>query len=375
MTHHDSHSLVTGTDLQSLERLYLGKPGSDFGVDEGVVFMTMEYLHGHPLSAAARRSWKEERSFPAWLVARAVADAARGLHAAHELVDAEGRSYEIVHRDVSPENILVSYDGLSKVIDFGVVAGRGRKTETKVGTVKGKLSHMAPEQLEGRDVDRRADVWSLGVVLWESTLGRRLFRGEAPGETVTKVATMRIPRPSEVAPGYPPMLQKIVMDALERDLERRTPSAEILAHQLEGWLHSLGRPAGHAEVARWMRETFSDRLMVREALLTAPDDERASITPEPLSEGSSSHLISGSIASSSFAPPPVPTGITKVERPEAKRAAEAAPGPDPAELDREVEALRRQGARRRAIVWVLVAIVLGLAGAVAYLLSSQHPPG
>jgi len=344
----------------------------DLGREGKRLYMVMEYLHGETLSAAARRSWTETASFPAWLVARSVADAAHGLHAAHELADHNGDSFELVHRDISGGNILVSYDGPSVVLDFGVVAGRGRKTKTQEGEIKGKLSHMAPEQLMAQGVDRRADVWSLGVLLWEATLGRRLFRGETHADTLSRVTHRPIPRPTEVTKHYPPMLEAIVMGALERDLSRRTPDAEVLARQLESYLYSLGRPAGHSEVAVWMRETFSDRLMVREALLTAPEDS-GPIHIEQLTQGETSVsfvLPDGGIGYHSFAPPAPADGEeqTAVGTPTAKKAREEAVSQnEPAEgLDEELRSLRRTSGRRSAVLWILLLIVGLLAAALSY---------
>lgn len=276
----------------------------DFGREGDLLYMVMEYLHGESLSAASKRAWAEHQSFPAWLAARALVDAARGLHAAHELTDALGEPLDLVHRDVSAGNIVISYDGPAKVIDFGVVRARGRNTKTADGTIKGKLSHMAPEQLLGEAVDRRADVWSLGVVLWETTLGRSLFRSASQGETVQRVVHGPITRPSEITPNYPPELEQIVMAALTRDVERRTKTAAAFAAQLEAWLYGLGRPSSYAEVAWWMRETFSDRRLVREGLLDAPEDSGPHDTRGLRDDQTQTNLVHGPVSKRSFAPPP-----------------------------------------------------------------------
>ena len=344
----------------------------DFGSEGDLLYMVMEYLHGESLQAAMRRSWMSESRFPAWLAARSVADAARGLHAAHELADPNGELLDVVHRDVSPENIFVTYDGHSTVIDFGVVRARGRQTKTAVGIVKGKLSHMAPEQLQG-EVDRRADVWSLGVVLWEATLGRRLFRGKSQGETIENVANGPITPPSAVTSNYPAELERIVMAALVRDRDRRTATAEILADQLEGYLHGLGRPVGHGQVGSWMRATFSDRLLVRDALLSAPEDS-GPISTDSLAdtEASSSHFVSGKIASSSFAPPPRSGfGVAAAGTPAAKKAAEEARRVEVREdVDRTLDALRAQNRRRARLVWLFVALAVALAAALVVVVVS-----
>lgn len=340
----------------------------DFGRDGDTLYLVMEYLHGESLSAASKRAWAEERSFPAWFVARTLADAARGLHAAHELTDANGEPLDLVHRDVSPGNIVISYDGPAKVIDFGVVRARGRQTKTQAGTVKGKLSHMAPEQLLGKGVDRRADVWSLGVVLWEATLGRSLFRAPSQGETLKKVAYGPIPRPSEITPNYPPELEQIVMAALQRDVSRRTPTARALAHQLDAYLYGLGSPSGHAEVASWMRRVFSDRLLVREALLDTPEDSGPHGVESLRDDETQSNLIEGRVGTKSFAPPPIeePTGVTQVASPGAHRKATLED-----DIDRTVADLKRRSRRRGTLMLLLFVLALGLAGAVLYLVITR----
>jgi serine/threonine protein kinase len=144
------------------------------------------------------------KNLPFWLGARIVGDVARGLHAAHELADNQGNPLHLVHRDVSPQNIIVLYDGMAKILDFGIARARGRLTQTEAQEVKGKIAYMSPEQLHGQPIDRRSDVWSLGVVLWESTVGARLFRGDTEGQTTLNVIHKDIPRPTQVpCPNYP----------------------------------------------------------------------------------------------------------------------------------------------------------------------------
>ncbi len=342
----------------------------DFGHDAGQLFLVMEYLHGETLSAAAKRAQAEKRTLPAWVAARAIADAARGLDVAHELTDDQGQPLELVHRDVSQGNIIISYDGPAKVIDFGVVRARGRQTKTAVGTVKGKLTHMAPEQLMGQGVDRRADIWSLGVTLWEVTLGRKLFRGESTTETVKNVVYGTIPRPSEVFPKYPPALEKVVMKALNRDVEKRTPTARALAHELEQYLYSLGSPAGHAEVARWMKKTFEDRLLVREELLVAPEDSAPLEIHGLRDDQTQSSVLEGQVGTGSFLPPAVesPTGVTSVTIPASPQAVDPDEGrQDLGEhIDETLADLRKQNRRRGAVVTFLTLAVLGLGAAAIY---------
>lgn len=366
----DSFATMLADEARLIARIHHPNVCSviDFGRQDERLYMAMEYLHGETLTAMLRRGWAERGVFPAWLAARVIADAARGLHAAHELCDADGTPLDVVHRDVSPQNVVVTYDGAAVVIDFGVVLARGRQTVTAAGLVKGKLSHMAPEQLTGKEIDRRADVWSLGVMLWEATLGRRLFRGTHQGETIERVVHGPITPPSAITTSYPLELERIVMSALTRDVERRTPSARVLAHQLETYLYGLGRPAGHAEVGAWLRECFSDRLLIRDALLHVPDSPRSTPVGGLDDETSSSTLGQGVVQKSSFAPPPLeaPTGITRVETPAAKALREQ-DALD--EVDRTLTAMRAAKRRSRNLtLYFLIAVLLAAAGAGWFLL-------
>ncbi len=246
----------------------------DFGKADGRYYLALEYLHGETLSAMSRRIRASRAADPTALrphelVARVVADAARGLHAAHEEKGSDGEPLGIVHRDVSPQNIFVLYEGLSKVMDFGIATGRARESKTQTGEFKGKFAYAAPEQLTGRAVDRRTDVFALGIVLWEACLGRRLFRAETEGETVLNVMSKDIPPPSSFDAEIPAAIDRIALKALSRELEHRHASAAEMADELEEWLASLGRPLGSAQIAAAMRRLFADRIATREAMLRA----------------------------------------------------------------------------------------------------------
>ena len=155
-------------------------PLVDFGQIDGKWFMALEYFDGLPMSRVVGHTVRDHKLVESeeWhgIVGKIVADAAEGLHAAHEITDDRGLPLGVVHRDVSPQNIMVGADGTVRVIDFGVATSRGRLHETAPGVLKGKFAYMAPEQLFDRQTDRRADVWALGVCLWEGLTGRRLFR-------------------------------------------------------------------------------------------------------------------------------------------------------------------------------------------------------
>ncbi|GAB4210367.1 MAG: hypothetical protein OHK0013_30930 [Sandaracinaceae bacterium] len=234
----------------------------DFGEVDGTYFMAMEYLVGQPLSrvlgAAAQRG--DLAGTPRWnaMATRILADACEGLHAAHELRDEAGRSLNVVHRDFTPQNVFVTYGGAVKVFDFGVARAEGRFHQTETGALKGKLAYMSPEQVRRQPYDRRLDVWAAGVILWELLTLRRLFGRRSEVEILAAIASEPIQPPSLVQPGVPPELDAIVMRALERDPERRTPSARVLARELNQFAASTGISTALADVAELIDELFVD---------------------------------------------------------------------------------------------------------------------
>jgi serine/threonine-protein kinase len=239
----------------------------DFGAAENTYFLTMEYLHGESLSALNRAAQKRG-GLPDSVAARIIADAARGLHAAHELKLPDGRLANVVHRDVSPQNIFVLYDGVTKVVDFGIARSVDRTSErTSTGIIKGKLSYMAPEQLRNAEPDRRLDVFALGIVLWEITVGKRLFQREHEAATMCAVLQDPIPSPSSVRADYPELLETIVLRALERDPNARYQTAAELARELERFVALSGQMTGAEEVASVMHSHFAKKIAVREKLL------------------------------------------------------------------------------------------------------------
>ncbi len=223
-------------------------------------YIAMEYLMGESLSRVSHAMQTEKGTPPPqrmyYLVARAIADACEGLHAAHELRGAEGKLLNLVHRDVSPQNLFLTYDGAVKVVDFGLVRTAQCLHKTKTGIVKGKFAYLAPEALSNQPVDRRVDIWGLGVVLWELVTRRPLFLRESEADTVLAVASAKIPAPSEVCPGIPPELDRIVMKALARNQEDRYPTAREMGRDLMRFIHSGAEPVGLSDLAEWMDQLF-----------------------------------------------------------------------------------------------------------------------
>lgn len=233
----------------------------DFGEVDGTYFMAMEYLVGQPLSGLLRALKQRPQLVDSgrWhaLAASIIAAACEGLHAAHELRDDEGRPLQVVHRDVTPHNIFVTYDGAVKVVDFGVASAEGRLHQTETGGLKGKLAYMAPEQVARKDIDRRLDVWALGICLWELLTATRLFGKRSEVEVLQAVISAQIPLPSSVRPSVPMVLEEIVMRALERDVEERYPTARAMGRELTAYVSGSGVSAGLADLAELMEEVFA----------------------------------------------------------------------------------------------------------------------
>jgi len=207
--------------------------------EHGTYVMIMEYVHGPSLAKLLSRLANKGRRLTPDLATWITVQIAEGLHAAHELRDAKGEPLNVVHRDVSPQNVLVAWDGHVKVIDFGIAKSRSASQRTGVGVLRGKIPYMSPEQARAKQVDRRTDVYALGIMLWEMLTSRRLFRGNSEIELLEKVRVPKVPRPSTYA-AVDGALEAVVLEALQMDPERRIPSAKILRDRL---LHARPRAA------------------------------------------------------------------------------------------------------------------------------------
>ncbi len=233
-----------------------------FEFDEigGTYYLAMEYLRGEDLRRLWRACEQQGKRLPVPLICRIVADAAAGLAFAHSLRDASGQPYGIVHRDISPQNILVTLDGGVKIIDFGIAKAAGRAQHTRTGALKGKCSYMSPEQASGEAVDGRADIFALGIVLHELLTGRRLFKAEDDVQTLARVRECRVPPPSQLDPGLPPDLDPIVLKALAKDPAARYAGAQELRLALEEWLIEGRRSASTAHLSEFLKVIYADRL-------------------------------------------------------------------------------------------------------------------
>lgn len=237
----------------------------DLQRDEDNVFsVVMEYLRGESLGLLAKLQRKRVFRVPPVITAYLVAQVADALHFAHTSVDSHGNELSLIHRDVTPSNVIVTYDGETKLIDFGIAKANDHLAYTRPGTVKGKFSYGSPEQLSGKDLDARSDVFSLGVVFHELLTGERLFEGANPADSIRAVISREIPKPSSVARDVPAELDPIVLKALHRERDKRYASAAEFRDAIHQALE--GRPTRRADVASWMKTHMAKYLARRQAM-------------------------------------------------------------------------------------------------------------
>lgn len=241
----------------------------DVGEVDGTMWMSMEWVEGESLHTVIAEAGKR-RAIPPALAVKVIADAASGLHAAHELCGQDGSLLGVVHRDVSPHNILIGTNGTVKLVDFGVAKALGRISEaTRAGQLKGKFGYMSPEQALGKSVDRRSDIFSLGIVLFELTTSRRLFRGEHDIDTLKLVVGGPIPKPTSIDPKYPPGLERVVLKALERNVDARYQTAQELSEDLRAYLKAERTVVAPSALSGLMKRVLGERIEQRRKALRA----------------------------------------------------------------------------------------------------------
>lgn len=227
---------------------------------EGRHCLAMEYVQGDDVRRLDKFSRAQGKPLPVGLILRIIADAAAGLHYAHEARDAQGKPLRLVHRDVSPQNILVGFDGGVKVIDFGVAKAATSSQNTATGVLKGKYPYMSPEQANGQSIDARSDLFALGVVMWELLTGKRLFKGESDMMTLRLVKDCQVPRPSQLNPRLPPGLDDVVLKALAPTPDARYPDCGAFRLALEDYALNLRLPASSAHLSAYLREVYAERI-------------------------------------------------------------------------------------------------------------------
>ncbi len=344
----------------------------DFGFEDGSYFLSMEYVAGQNLARIADRLDSADTQFPISTSVFVVAEVLRGLEFAHQAKDADGRPLGIVHRDVSPHNVMVSFGGDVKLMDFGIAKAANKSHRTEAGVIRGKLSYMSPEQARGDELDARSDVFSMGIVLWEMTLGRRLFDGDGLVETIGMITSEPIPKPTDIDPDYPVELEWIVMSALERDLSKRATSAAELESALRTFLVHSGAHIDRERIGADVAESFPKQF-----------DE---LSADELSAGTSSDAITRAldgtasvpavaVADTQPEPEPEPESEPEPEpEPEPQPESESESQPEPKESqadDRSGPALAESAERAARLAraptrWPLLAVAVLAAGAGVY---------
>ena len=240
----------------------IAQEGDDF-------YISMEYVRGEDLRRVYNQEVARGQTIPPNIAAHVAMGAAAGLDYAHRQTTLDGQPLGLVHRDISPQNIVVAYDGHVKLIDFGVAKAAGKLIQTRSGVLKGKYSYMSPEQASGDPLDGRTDVFALGITLYEITTGTRLFKRENELETLHAVIACNVPPPSQVVPHYDPALEAIIMKALAYDADDRFITAGEMEHALEEYLIQAGHPTSASNLATYMHELFAEK-MADEALFGGP---------------------------------------------------------------------------------------------------------
>jgi serine/threonine-protein kinase len=344
---------------------------NEVGGDGKRFYICMEYLEGQPLNRIMHRIGPS-RGLTLGMQLRIVVDALAGLHYAHELVDFDGRRLEVVHRDATPHNIFVTYAGQVKVVDFGIAKALSSSSETRTGVLKGKVAYMAPEQAMGERVDRRADVFSVGMVLWEILAGKRLFKGLPDVAVLQRIIAGNVPSPRTEKPDVAPELEAICMKALAHDKNARFATAAEMAATLEQATDALGEKGTVRDAGRLIDQFFAgERVKIQKLVEEQAAAGRGAVdiaTFDPRQSGSLPILdehhtaqtanpgqgsASGSIPMGS-ARTPAPSLPTTTESPSTLTSASSASQVRPA-----------ADGRVRLIAAVLAAL-LGAVGAVAF---------
>src|SRR5688572_7734813 len=248
----------------------------DVGQDNGLRYIAMEYISGKTLTDVIRRGIEVSKPLPLDHAAYLAAETAAGLAYMHDGTDSHRRPFRIIHRDISPSNLIVSFSGQTKIIDFGI-AREGEGPDPESGARPGKVSYMSPEQVQGGKLDGRSDIFSLGTILYEITLGKRLWRG-AKEVVMRRIVEENPPPPTYVDRAYPPALELIVLRALEKRPEKRYQTAGELFEELEGYLIASGARTRNHQIAQYLHDLFAkdaevSEMGVRRARAFADDDE------------------------------------------------------------------------------------------------------
>jgi serine/threonine-protein kinase len=229
------------------------------GRHEDSFYIALEYVDGRDVGAILDLHQKQNRPIPLPQACYIIRRVCEGLDYAHNKKSNQGEPLNIIHRDISPPNLLISYEGEVKLIDFGLAKAVGSSVQTQAGIIKGKLAYMSPEQVRGGPLDLRSDVFAVGIVFFELLTARRLFRRDSDLETFDAVRQCRIPRPSEINPGIPAALEQILLTSLARDLDQRYQSAGAMNEAIQEFALSSRNTFRGDQLGEWMRRLFARR--------------------------------------------------------------------------------------------------------------------
>jgi eukaryotic-like serine/threonine-protein kinase len=229
----------------------------ELGQVEGKYFMAMEYVPGLSVSQVGKRATQRLGDVPQEVACAIIAQACAGLHYAHEKALPDGTPLNVIHRDVSPQNLILTFEGLVKVLDFGIAKAHGRQSLTRTGLVKGKFSYMSPEQCLGQALDRRSDVFALGILLFELCTARRLFKRASTYDTYTAITNADVPAPRTLNPKIPEAVELVILQALQRRAADRFSSADAMQEALEHAMRAAGLRGTATELSKFMQATFA----------------------------------------------------------------------------------------------------------------------
>jgi len=235
----------------------------DIGVGDNAFFIVMEYVDGANLKGIAESVKKQGKDFPVAAAAWIAHEICKGLSYAHELTDQNGMPMNLVHRDMSPPNVLVTKYGEVKIVDFGLAKASSQLEKSEPGIIKGKFSYLSPEAAMGQEVDSRTDIFAVGIILWELLAGQRLFLGDTDFQTVKKVQVAQVPAISQINRKVPPELERIVNKALAKDMTARYGTARELGQDLTRFMFSYGQPISGYDIATIVQSTMRDKQRVR----------------------------------------------------------------------------------------------------------------
>ncbi|MFT3768879.1 MAG: protein kinase [Minicystis sp.] len=361
---------------------------NEVGADDGRYFICMEYLEGQPLNRVLTRLGNGSKAegdgkLTLQMQLLILADTLAGLHHAHELCDFDGTPLAVVHRDMSPHNVFVTYAGQVKIVDFGIAKALSSSSETRTGVLKGKIGYMAPEQAMGEKVDRRADIFSCGMILWEMLTGRRMFKGVPDVAALQRIVSGDIPSPRTVVPEVPARLEEITMKALAQNREQRYATAADMAADLEAAIADLGGRGSLRDVGRMIDKTFeADRTKIKQ--LVEAHHAGARTLDEATSDGRPSGIGTGSGRRPRLPvieSPPTETLSTRREVPETSAATVAEPStgtgvnrPSPSSLTANTAEVGAPPPNRgRVAIMAAGAIAVGAALAAAFFLTQGSP--